>query len=144
MDAEGNVVYDVQSEFFTLAAKLHLYDSNGQEQYFIKKKLTFLLAEYEIYNNSNYLCATVSQEFAFFKSKLNVNSSFGNFEINGDFMSMDYDILRNGQYYGSVHKKWFSWGDSYELDIPSPEDAGFVSALVIAIDNCLHNENRNN
>jgi uncharacterized protein YxjI len=139
-DAEENVVFDVKSELFTIGAKLHLCDVNGNELYFIRRKFTFMLAQYEIYQN-NILCAVISQEFALFRSKLNVESSLGNFEIDGDLFSMDYDIIKNGQYFGSIHKKWLSWGDSYELDIPDEENAGFICALVIAIDNCLHNEN---
>lgn len=141
-DENQNIVFDVKSELFTIGAKLHLCDTRGQELYYIKRKLTFMLARFEIYRN-NSLCATISQEFALFRAKLNVESSLGNFTINGDFMSMDYEISRNGQYFGSIHKKWLSWGDSYELDIPDAEDAGFICALVIAIDNCLHNENNN-
>lgn len=140
-DANENVVFDVKSEFFTIGAKLHLCDAYGNEQYYVKQKLTFMLAEYEIYRN-NILCAVVNQEFALFRSKLNVESSMGNFELEGDFFSMDYDIIKNGQYFGSIHKKWLSWRDSYELDIPDEENAGFICALVIAIDNCLHNEKR--
>ena len=139
-DADENVVFDVESEIFTIGAKMHLYDTQGQELYYIKRKLTFFLAEYEIYYHDQ-LCATISQEFKFFHSKLNVDSSIGNFTIEGDFMAMDYEILRDGQYFGSIHKKWLSWGDSYELDIPDARNAGFLCALVIAIDNCLHNEN---
>jgi len=139
-DANENVVFDVKSELFTIGAKLHLLDIYGQELYYIRRKLTLFLAQYEIYNN-NALCAVVSQEFALFKAKLTVDSSMGNFEINGNFMSMDYEISQNGQYFGSVHKKWLTWGDNYELDIPDAKDAGFLCALVIAIDNCLHNEN---
>lgn len=140
-DANEDVIFDVQSELFTIGAKLHLFDTRGQELYYIKKKLTFMLAQYEIYQN-DLLCATISQEFALFRAKLNVDSCMGNFSIDGDFMSMDYEITQNGQYFGSIHKKWLSWGDSYELDIPNAENAGFLCALVIAIDNCLHNENR--
>jgi uncharacterized protein YxjI len=140
-DAEENVVFDVESEIFTIGAKLHLYDTQGNELYYIKKRITFLLAQYEIYQQDN-LCAVINQEFSLFRSKLNVESSLGDFNINGEFMNLDYEITRNGQYFGSIHKKWLSWGDSYELDIPNQNNAAFFCALVIAIDNCLHNENK--
>lgn len=141
-DSEQRVVYDVDGEMFTLGSKLHLYNIHGQEEYFIKQRLSLFLAKYEIYKNNN-LCATVNQEFSMFKARLNVESTYGQFTFKGNFMSMDYEILRNGQYFGSIHKKWLSWGDSYELDIPDSENAGFFCALVIAIDNCLHNGNNN-
>jgi uncharacterized protein YxjI len=141
-DADENVVFDVESELFTIGAKLHLYDTQGRELYYIKRKFTFMLAEFEIYQNND-LCATISQEFALFRAKLDVDSCLGNFSIEGDFLSMDYDIIRDGIYFGSIHKKWLSWGDSYELDIPDAQNAAFLCALVIAIDNCLHNEHNN-
>lgn len=137
-DTQENVVFDVESEIFTIGAKLHLCDRSGNELYYIKQNFTLFLAEYEIYRE-NILCAVVSQEFSLFGSKLNVESSMGNFELEGDFFAMDYDIVRDGQYFGSIHKKWLSWGDSYELDIAEEENAAFFCTLVIAIDNCLHN-----
>lgn len=139
-DANEKVVFNVKGEVLALAAKLHLFDTFGRELYFIKRRITFLLAKYEIYKN-NALCATINQEFAVFKKKLTVSSSLGNLQINGDFLNMDYEIVKDGYYFGSIHKKWLSWGDSYELDIQNEEDAAFVCALVIAIDNCLHNDN---
>jgi uncharacterized protein YxjI len=139
-DVNQNVVFNVKSELFTIGAKLHLCDSYGQELYYIKRRITFFLAEYEIYKNS-ILCAAISQEFTLFRSKLNVESCYGNFTLKGDLFRMDYEIYKDGIYFGSVHKKWLSWGESYELDIPQEENAGFFCALVIAIDNCMHNEN---
>jgi uncharacterized protein YxjI len=141
-DENENMVYNVESELFTIGAKMHMYNAGGNELYYIKKKLTLFLAQYEIYHG-DVLCAGISQEFAMFHSKLSVDSSLGKFEINGDFLSMDYEITRNGGYFGSIHKKLLTWGDSYELDILDPENSGFFCALVIAIDNCMHNENNN-
>lgn len=141
-DGDGNVVYDVKSEIFTMMPKIHINDVYGTEQFLIKKKFTFMLAQYEVYKG-DFICATIAQEFAFFKTKLKVDSAYGNFTIDGNFWSMDYEITKDGQYFGSIHKKWLSWGDSYELDIPNQEDAGFLCALVIAIDNCMHQENNN-
>jgi uncharacterized protein YxjI len=139
-DENENMVYHVESELFTIGAKMHLYDAGGKELYYIKKKLKLFLARYEIYRG-DVLCAEISQEFSMFHSKLIVDSSLGNFEIDGDFLSMEYEISRDGGYFGSIHKKWLSWGDSYELDISDSGDADFFCALVIAIDNCMHNEN---
>ena len=139
-DENENLVYHVDSEFFSLVAKLRLLDVNDRELFFIRGKFRFLLSEYDIESNGE-LCATIFQKMAFFKSSLYVESKYGQFDIEGDFMDMDYDIYYNGTLFGGIHKKWLSWGDSYELDIPSPENAAFFCAMVIAIDNCLHNEN---
>lgn len=141
-DANDQLVYDVQSEIFTIGAKIHLNDSFGRELYFIKRRVTFMCAKYEIYRG-DILCAEIQQEFRFFKPKLTISSDYGNFEIEGDFFSWDYTIYKDGILFGSVCKKWLAWGDSYELHAPDGSDPAFFSALVIAIDNCLHNENSN-
>lgn len=142
LDENGNAVFFVKSELFTLAAKLHLNDAAGNELYYIKKKITLFLSKYEIYQG-NSLCAVISQKMTFMKSRMMVDSNMGSYEIEGDFLSMNYIIKKNGMLFGSLSKKFLSWGDSYELDIPNQTDAAFVCAMVIAIDNCLHNENNN-
>lgn len=141
-DENENIYFDVESEFLTMTPKLHLLDMNGRELFYIHKKFTFMMAEYEIFQGER-LCAVIHQQFRFFAAKLDVESDYGSFEIEGDFMGMDYSIRCNGVLIGEVHKKWMSWSDCYELQIPNAEHAAFFCALVIAIDNCLHNGEHN-
>ena len=77
---------------------------------------------------------------SFMRGKLDIDSRIGRFYVEGNLLGMDYTIYKDGAYFGSVHKKWLSWGDSYELDIPNSKDVGFFCALVVAIDHCMHNE----
>ena len=139
-DMDQNVVYNVEGEMFTINAKMHLKDPFGRELYFIKKRFTFFMAQYEIYKDGSQ-CAAITQQFSILSRKLNVRSIYGRFEISGNCLGMDYDVLKDGQYFGSIHKKWLSWGDSYEIDIFNQQDAPFMCALVVAIDNCMHNQN---
>jgi len=133
-------VFRVESEIFTFGAKIHLYDAAGTELYFIQQKLFKFLPEYHIYNG-DMLCAIVKKEFSFFTPKLNITSQFGDFTFEGNPFAMDFTILQDGIPIGELHKKWFTWGDSYELIIHDDNLAPFFCAIAIAIDNCLHNEN---
>ncbi|HHT96272.1 MAG TPA: hypothetical protein GXZ90_00020 [Clostridiales bacterium] len=142
-DENQRTRFYVESELFSFMAKIHLYDHLGNEQFFIKQKFKFLLSEYEIYKN-NILCAKINQRLSFIKGKLDIGSNYGQFYIEGNFLGMEYTIYHNGNYYGSISKKWLSWGDSYELDIAKDEDAAFICALVVAIDHCMHNQNSRN
>lgn len=135
----GEPVYSVEGELFSWGAKIHLYDLNGSELYYIKQKVLTFLPEYEIYTGDSF-CARVKKELSFFTPRLNVQSSYGDFEIVGSFMEMDFDIQRDGQIFGQIHKQWLSWGDTYCLTVEKPADAAFFTSLVIAIDNCLHND----
>ena len=136
------LIYHVKSQLISFGAKLFLMDEQGREQYFIKQRITPFLKEYEIYQG-NQLCASVEQKLSFLKSKLTIKSIYGDFEVNGDLWGLDYEIRKDGTYFGAVHKAFLPWGDSYELDIPEETDPAFFVAIVIAIDNCLHNENNN-
>ena len=138
----GQPVFSVKSEIFTFGAKIHLYDVTGAELYYIQQKLFKFLPEYHIYNGDSQ-CAVIKKEFSFLKPRLNITSQFGDFTFEGNLFAMDFEILNNGNLAGELHKKWLSWGDSYELAVYDDNNAPFFCALAIAIDNCLHNENKN-
>lgn len=137
-DENQNIAYYVEGKMFAFLDKISMYGANHQLEYFIQRKFSWFLSEYEIYNN-NKLCARIKQRMSLFKGKLDVESYLGDITIEGDFLAHDYTIYLNGNYFGSIYKKWISWGDSYELDIPNSDNAGFFCALVVAIDNCMHN-----
>lgn len=136
------LVYHVQSQFFSIGAKMFLKDRGERELYFIKQKLTLFLNKYEIYKG-NKRCATIEQKLSFLKSRLTIQTDEGSFDVEGNLWDMDYEIRKNGKYFGAVHKAWLAWGDSYELDIAEGDDPAFFAAVVVAIDHCLHNENHN-
>ena len=135
----GEPIYNVEGELFSWGAKIHLYDLNRTELYFIKQKIFNFFPEYEIYKGDT-ICARVKKEISFLRPKLDVQSSYGDFEIEGSFMQMDFEIQCNGQNLGEIHKQWLSWGDTYCLSVVNPDNAAFFTSLVIAIDNCLHND----
>lgn len=137
----GQPVFEVEGELFSWGAKIHLYQNN-HELFYIQQKLMRFLPEYEIYAGEQ-LCARVKKELSFFVPKLNVESAYGNFVIQGEFFNMDFSIWCNEQQVGEVHKEWLSWGDSYCLSVNRPENGAFFTSLVIAIDHCIHNENHN-
>jgi len=138
---EGQTVFTVQSEIFTFGAKIHLYDATGSEVYYIEQKLFRFLPEYHIYSG-NTLCAIIKKEFTFFTPRLTITSQFGDYTFEGNLFGMDFTILCNGMVIGELHKAWLSWGDSYELIVNTDDDVPLFCALAIAIDNCIHNENR--
>lgn len=135
----GEPVYQVEGEFLSLGAKIHLCDLNGTELYYIRQKLFKFLPEYEIYQGETF-CARMKKELSFFHPVLSVESSWGELAIEGSFLEMDFSIFCNGQSLGEIHKQWLTWGDTYCLSIADPRNAAFFTSLVIAVDNCLHND----
>jgi uncharacterized protein YxjI len=111
----------------------------GNELYYVRQKVFAFMPEYAVYHGETFR-ARIKKQLTFLRPKLNVESDSGYYEITGNFMDMDFQKLRDSQALGEIHKKWLSWGDTYQLIIYDPKDAAFFTALAIAVDNCLHNE----
>ncbi|MCK7479096.1 MAG: hypothetical protein M0C28_18325 [Candidatus Moduliflexus flocculans] len=60
-------------------------------------------------------------------------------------MAYDFSISSGTTSVVDFHKKWLSWGDSYEIAIHADQNIEFFIALVVMIDDCLHdNEGESN
>ena len=88
--------------------------------------------------------AEIIQKFSFFKPKYIITGL--DWTVEGDFSAHQYQIRnKNDELVVALRKAWFSWGDSYELDITHPEDEKIALAAVIAIDMAMQQaESRNN
>ena len=47
---------------------------------------------------------------------------------------MNFQILQQSKIVGQVNKEWFTWGDSYKVQILDEEMKAIVIAHVVAID----------
>ncbi len=138
-DADQNAIYNAFGEVFTIGNKLHLCNTNGDELVFIKQKVMAFLPTFELYVRDE-LFATVKKEFTFLYKKINVESSFGNFVIDGNFWDHEYTITCDGNLFGTVSKEWLTWGDVYALNVNTEDYSEFFVALVLAIDCILDGE----
>ncbi|NSW90479.1 MAG: LURP-one-related family protein [Firmicutes bacterium] len=141
-DEYGNDHFIVRGKVFALGDKLRLYNLQGDELFYIEQKLFRFLPEYTIYHLGQAV-ATVKKEFTFFKPRFNISSASGNYTIDGNFWGMEFSILKNGLPVAQVSKRWFSWGDTYGVDIVDSEDYAFIISLVIVIDQVIHDRNHN-
>ena len=143
-DASGDDVFNVEGKIFSMGNKLKIHDMGGNEIVYIEQKLFKLLPEYSIYLNGNY-AAKVKKEFTFFSNRFHIESNMGNYEIEGDFLAHDFSIMKNGSTIAEINKKWAALADTYEIEIIEQENYAFILALVIVIDQVLHdNKNKSN
>ena len=66
---------------------------------------------------------------------------FRGWEVEGDFLSWDYQVYQGDRNVMSITKEWLTWGDTYVLRYSNPADEMPGLLLVIAIDaaNCNNN-----
>ena len=136
-DESGSDKYLVEGEVFTWGKKLHVYDMAGQEVAFIKQEVWSWLPRFYVFCGGRQV-AEIKKEFTFFFPKYTIAGL--EWEIDGAFMEHDYEIIRRGIPIVSIQKEWFTWGDSYVLDIRDPRDEIVALAVVLTID-CVTESN---
>ena len=130
--------YLVESDYVQVGGKkLHIRDMSGNEILMVQQKLLSLRSKSTVMKNGEQV-AMIKKKFAFFGSKYLVEGP--DWEIKGSIMGHDYTITHGSEQIVYLHKVWFSWGDSYELDISDGADEALALAAVIAIDLALEEE----
>ena len=78
--------------------------------------------------------AELVKEFTFFRQKYSFTGM--PWIIDGKFTLHEYTLsdASSGETIMTVSKEWFTWGDSYKLDIADSADEVLCLAAVIAID----------
>ena len=137
-DEHGNDRYFVEGEIFTWGKKLHVYDQLGQEAAFIKQELFTWLPRYTVYSRGEEI-AQVKKEFSFFLPRYSIQGL--GWEITGSPWEHDYQITEYGRLIVNIQKEWFTWGDSYVLDILDPANELIALAVVLTIDCVTENNN---
>jgi uncharacterized protein YxjI len=135
-------ILTVAGKIFSLGNKLKIYDLHDNELFYIEQRLFKLLPEYFIYKEGSEV-AHLKKEFSFFKPKININSYFGTFSIEGDVIHHNFFISQDGIQVAEVSKKLFSFTDDYTLELFIDNNTDFLITLVIVIDQILHDNNNN-
>ena len=141
-DVDGMDHYQIQGKVFSFGDKLTLMDMHGRELYYIEQQLLKLFAEYNLYRDGK-LMATCKKRFSLMGSKFDIFSDMGDFQIEGRPLNYNYAIYRNGIVVATVDKAYFSFSDTYGVDIADTEDYAFILSLVIIIDQVVHDNEGN-
>jgi len=142
-DEFGNEKYYVQGKVISLGDKLTMFDMQQNVLAYIEQELFRFLPTYNIYINGMHI-ARVRKEFTLFQSKFTIESSNGHYTVQGDFFAHEFIIYNNNSVVATVSKKFFSFSDTYGVDVNDNEDQVFILALVIVIDQVLHDNKKNN
>ena len=139
-DENGWDKYYVEGEFFSLGKKLHLLNVHGEEVAFIQQRLFTLMPRFSVTVAGREI-AEIRKEFTFFFQRYVIDGL--GWEIDGDVWAHDYVIRKNGRTIVRITKEWFTWGDSYVLDILDPADELVALAVVLTVD-CVAEASQNN
>jgi len=134
--------YTVEGKFFSLGKQLTLYNMQGVEEIYIEQKIFRFLPEYHFYKKRQHI-ATIKKEISFLRPRYYIESNQGHYEIEGNVFAYDFKIIKNKKMIAIVNKRWFSFGDTYGVEISDCEDVSFILALVIVLDQIHHEDQKN-
>lgn len=124
-------VYYVEGSFMQIPKVFTLMNTKREEVARITKKVFIFLPKFFVEINGQELL-TIQKEFSFFKARYTIDGT--GITIQGNWWEMDFQILQNGKVIGQVNKEWFTWGDSYKVQILDEKMETIVIAVVVAID----------
>lgn len=130
-DAHGNDVYYVEGSFFKIPKTFTIYNMQDEEIARIKKKVFAFLPKFIVEMDGKQVI-TIQKDFTFFRSRYTIDAA--GVEVRGNWWDMSFQVFQHGEKIGQVSKEWFTWGDSYKVEILKDEMETLIIALVIAID----------
>jgi uncharacterized protein YxjI len=135
----GADVYFVDGQAFTIGDKLSFQDLNGNELAFIRQKVLAWGRTYEI-TRSGRLVAVVKKElFSPLHHTFNVDvPGPDDLQAKGNFFDYEYAFRRGEKEVAVVSKQWFTWADTYGVDIEPGEDDILILASTVVIDLSCH------
>ena len=133
-DETGADKYYVEGEFFSWGKKLHVTDLTGRETAFIQQKVFSMMPRFFVYIDGVER-AEIVKRLTFFCEKYEIEGL--DWTIEGDFWAHEYSLYDGDRNIMNIHKEWFTWGDSYELDILDPDYELISLGIVLAIDTAM-------
>ncbi len=155
--------YVMKQKFFALGDDFSIKDENEQDRFFvdgkmfslvktfdikdmdknvvaqIKQKLFSLGTTFNIYRNGEVAATVKKPWFSFFKTTFNITVlGSESIDVEGNFFQKEYKFTRGGQTIANVSKSYFSWTDTYGVDIAEGEDDVLVLCVAVVIDTVCH------
>ena len=130
-------LFTVNGALFSFGKKLAILDRSDREIYRIEQELFRFRPRYHIVQGED-IQATVIKELSMFRPYYTVEGP--GWEVQGDFFDHDYEITDGGRLVASVQKQWFTWGDTYEINVDDAYDPVAVLAVAIIIDCVLESQ----
>lgn len=123
-------VYYVEGSFFKIPKEFNIYDVNQKKVGHIERQIFRFFGHYDINDMKDTL--VLRRNFSFFRQNYSLENT--SWSLQGDFFGHNYQVVKDTRPIMTLTKHWFTWGDSYELDIPDSKDAILALAIAICVD----------
>ena len=142
-DENGTDAFFVDGKAFSIGAKLSFQDMSGNELLYIRQKVLSWGPTYEILRDGGQVAVVKKALFTLFHCTFTVDvPGPDDLVAEGDFLDHEYVFRRGETPVASVSKRWFTWTDTYGVEINDGEDAALLLASAVVVDMACHDDRR--
>jgi len=140
-DESGNEAFFIDGRAIALGNQLSVESPRGREVAFISQKLFAWGPTYEITRGGRVAAVVKKKLFTFFRCQFEVDvPGPDDLLAEGSFLDFEYAFARSGRTVARVSKRFFSWTDTYGIEVNSGEDDALIVASAVVIDLCCHQD----
>lgn len=138
-DEAGADAFFVDGKAFSIGKQLSFQDMSGNELCYIKQRVLSWGPTYELFFDGELYATVKKQLFTLFKCRFTVDvPGPDDIEAEGDFLHHEYAFRRSAGTIARVSKKWFSFRDTYGVEIAADQDDILILAATVVIDMACH------
>ncbi len=126
----GEDQFYVEGSFLQIPKQFKVFDKNHDQVATINRQMFRMFGQYDITTNTNSI--TLKRQFSLFRQSYVIEGI--DWYLQGNFTGHNYQLIRGNNPIMHLSKHWFTWGDSYELDIHDDHDAVLALCIAISID----------
>jgi len=133
----GADAYTAIGKLFTLGKKLNVYEGTNTDvepATRIEQRLLSFTTRFGIIVRGNHVTDMV-RKITMFSNDYRLEGLIWHLE--GDFLAHEYCLMDGRNTIMRLSRKWFTWGDSYELDISDNQDPLLCLSIALAVDCCM-------
>lgn len=144
-DEHGQDVVFVDGKVFSFGDSLTLRDMQGSELATINQRLLSWGPTYEIHRGGRLAAVVKKSLFTLFRYHFTVDvPGPDDLEAQGDFLDHEYTFTRHGQPVATVSKRWFSFNDTYGIEVAPGDDDLLILACAVVIDLVANDDKQRN
>ena len=141
VDAAGNPAFEVDGKVMTLRETFELKDGEGNVVATIRGKLLSIRTKMDVLRGGDVAATITKALFAPLRDKFKVEVAGGDdLRIDGSILDHEYTLRRGDDVVGQVSKRWFTFTDTYGIDIAEGEDDALILAIAVALDEMAHDK----
>jgi len=139
---DGSDAFYAVGRLLTVGKKLDVFqgaDVHNEPVARIEQRLMTMTTRFGIIVRDNHV-ADMVRKFTLFSNDYRLEGL--PWHLDGDFTAHEYALMEGGNTIMRLSRAWFTWGDSYLLDIADDKDPLLCLCIALAVDCCLCVRNR--